>query len=80
MNPCPHCRSKTTKILTRNNLECQICGFTWPIADEEANEKRCIAHQIILDLLEGKYTSQIQLLHMVTTLACKQLDIDRLEK
>ena len=38
------------------------------------NEKRCIAHQIILELFEAKETSQIQLLSMATTLAHGQLD------
>jgi hypothetical protein len=49
-------------------------------AAKVANEKRCIAHQIILELFEGKHTSQIQLLSMATALAHKQLDPDGYQK
>jgi hypothetical protein len=46
----------------------------------EMNEKRCIAHQIILELFEGKHTGQIQLLLMVCALAAKQLDPESFRK
>jgi hypothetical protein len=46
----------------------------------EANEKRCIAHAIILELFEAKAVSQIQLLSMATALAHGQLDPEGYKK
>lgn len=44
------------------------------MTDTEANEQRCIAHQIIFDLFHAKQLGQIQLLFMACTLSYKGLD------
>lgn len=47
---------------------------------KEANDIRCIAHEIILRLHKHKQIGQIQLLHMACLLAHKDLDRDSYAK
>lgn len=48
--------------------------------ENDNNEKRLLAHQIILELFEAKATGQIQLLLMACALSAKQLDPESFRK